>query len=399
MSRSLPSRHNVTWPGAGMIVGSIIALATAPIVWVFIDRLLDPGTAPEEIVPSIVQLAIALLFVGFGLGCATWRHRVSVDGAAHTVTWTKSIFGVRFWQKTWQRNEIDSITVQGPRLRRFSVYLVGRRGRRPIDLDPFSSVDLSKWESSARALGVPYRDERDAPIPVPARTWLSDPKTVWQLLLSLLVTAALVTFLFWLRLGEMGISLGIGVAGFLSLIAAAIWYSGRVPADAQAPKLKPSRFDGLGVIWLLAIPFGPFLGWSATEQLTAENWQLVAGIRAFLCVVLPAVCVLPLVRYVRGRYAVPAGAILLIGTAFPFIIGLGAALDFVRGPVWQDVEVKSVRDAGFTTQFGTRVAVPQAFADLIDGRTLRPVSTVDIHSGPARVLVLQGLNRIIDVEQ
>jgi hypothetical protein len=100
MSRSVPSRYNVTSPAGGMIVGSIIALATAPIVWVFIDRLLDPGTAPEDIVPSIVQLAIALLFVGFGLGSATWRHRVSVDGAAHTVTWTKSIFGVRFWQET-----------------------------------------------------------------------------------------------------------------------------------------------------------------------------------------------------------------------------------------------------------------------------------------------------------
>jgi len=399
MSRPLPSGHNVAWPGAGMIVGSIIALATAPAVWVFIDRLLDPGTAPDDIVPSIVQLAIVLLFVGFGLGWATWRHGVSVDGAAHTVTWTKSIFGVRFWRETWRRNEIDSITVQGPRLRRFSVYLVGHRGRLPLDLDPFSSVDLSKWEAAARALGVPYRDERAPPIPAPARTWLSDPKTVWQLLLGLLVTFALVTAVFWLRFGEMGISFGMGIAGFLSLIAAAIWYSDRVPADAQAPKLRPSRFDGLGVVWLLAIPFGPFLGWSATEQLTAENWQVVAGIRAFLCVVLPAVCVLPLLRCVRGRYAVPAGVILLIGTAFPFIIGLGAALDFVRGPVWQDVEVESVRDAGFTTQFGTRVTVPQAFADLLDGRTLRPVSTVDIHSGPARVLVLQGLNRIIDVEQ
>ena len=144
---------------------------------------------------------------------------------------------------------------------------------------------------------------------------------------------------------------------------------------------------------------GPFLGWSATEQLTAENWQVVAGIRAGLCVALPAVCVLPLLRYVRGPYAVPAGAVLLIGTAFPFIIGFGAALDFVGGPVWQDVEVKAVRASGFTTQFGTRVTVPQAFADLMDGRTLRPVSTVDIHSGPARVRVLQGLNRIIDVEQ
>jgi len=399
MSRPVPSRHNVTWPGAGVIVGSIIALATAPIVWVFVDLLLDPGTAPEDIVPSIVQLAIALLFVGFGLGWATWRHRVSVDGAAHTVTWTKSIFGVPFWRETWQRNEIESVTVQGPRLRGFSVYLVSHGGRRPMDLDIFSDADLPKWESAARALGVPYRDERDPPIPVPARTWLSDPKTVWQLLVSLLVTAALVTAAFWLRLGEMGISLGIGVAGFLSLVVAAIWYSGRVPAGTQAPKLRPSRFDALGVIWLLAIPFGPFLGWSATEQLTAENWQLVAGIRAGLCVVLPAVCVLPLLRYVRGRYAVPAGAILLIGTAFPFIIGLGAALDFVGGPVWQNVEVKSVRTSSFTTQFGTRVTVPQAFADLIDGRTLRPVSTVDIHAGPARVLVLQGLNRIIDVEQ
>jgi hypothetical protein len=109
--------------------------------------------------------------------------------------------------------------------------------------------------------------------------------------------------------------------------------------------------------------------------------------------------VLPLLRYVRGPYAVPAGAILLIGTAFPFIIGLGAALDFVGGPVWQNVEVKSVRDSSFTTEFGTRVTAPEAFVDLSDGRTLRPVSTVDIHSGPARVLVLQGLNRIIDVEQ
>ena len=399
MSRPLPSRHNVTWPVAGMIVGSIIALATAPAVWVFIDRLLDPGTAPDDIVPSIVQLAIVLLFVVGGLGWATWRYRVSVDGAARTVTWTKSIFGVRIWQETWQRNEIESITVQGPRLRRFAVYLVGRGGRRPVDADIYSGVDLSKWESAARALGVPYHDERDPPIPLPARTWLSDPKTVWQLLAGLLITFALVTFIFWLRLGEMGIGLGMGVAGFLCLIIVAIWYSDRVPADAQAPKLKPSRFDGLGVIWLLAIPFGPFLGWSATEQLTAENWQLVAGIRAFLCVLLPAVCVLPLVRWVRGRYAVPAGAILLIGTAFPFTLGAGAALDFVGGPVWQDVEVKSVRDAGFKTQYGTQITVERAFADLMDGRTLRPVSTVDIHAGPARVLVLQGLDRIIDIEQ
>ena len=399
MSRPLPSGDNVTWPVAGMIVGSIIALATAPAVWVFIDRLLDPGTAPDDIVPSIIQLAIVLLFVGGGSGWATWRYRVSVDGAAHTVTWTKSVFFVRFWQETWQRNEIESITVQGPRLRGFSAYLVGRGGRRPVDTVIYSGVDLAKWESAARALGVPYHDERDPPIPPPARTWLSDPKTVWQLLAGLVFTFALVTFIFWLRLGELGVGLGMGTAGFLCLVAAVIWYSDRVPADAQAPKFKPSRFDALGVIWLLAIPFGPFIGWSATEQLTAENWQLVAGIRAGLCVALPAVCVLPLVRCVRGRYAVPAGVILLIGTAFPFIIGAGAALDFVRGPVWQDVDVTAVRDAGFKTEYGTRITVENAFADLVDGRTLRPVSTVDIHAGPARVLVLQGLDRIIDIEQ
>ena len=384
-----------------MIVGSISALATAPLGWVFVDRQLnpDPGTAPDDIVMSIVLLAVFLVFCGGGLAWATWRYRVSVDGTARTVTWTKSIFGVRIWRETWQRNEIESVSVQGPRLRSFSVYLVGRGGRRLVDSDIYSGADLPKWESAAQVLGVPYRDERDPPIPAPKPTWLSDPKTIWQLLASLLVTFALVIFLFWLRLGEMGVGLGMGVAGFLCLVAAAIWYSGRVPAGAQAPKLKPSRFDGLGVIWLLAIPFGPFIGWSATEQLTAENWQLVAGIRAGLCVVLPAVCVLPLVRWVRGRYAVPAGAILLIGTAFPFIIGAGAALDFVGGPVWQDVEVTSVRDAGFKTQYGTEIVVPQAFADLIDGRTLRPVSTLDIHAGPARVLVLQGLERIIDIEQ
>src|SRR5262249_17416617 len=148
-----------------------------------------------------------------------------------------------------------------------------------------------------------------------------------------------------------------------------------------------------------AIPFGPFLGWSATEQLTAENWQLVAGIRAGLCVALPVVCVLPLVRCARGRYAVPAGAILLIGTAFPVIIGFGAALDFVRAPVWQAVGVTSVRVPSFRPDFGPWITTDEAFAVFTDGRTLRPVSTVDILSGPARVRVLQGLNRIIDVEQ
>ena len=383
-----------------MIVGSILALVGAPLGWVFIDRQLNPGTGPDDdIVTSIVLFAVFLVFCGGGLGWASWRYRVSVDGEARTVTWTKSIFGVRIWREIWQRDEIESITVQGPRLRGFSVYLVGRGGRRPVDSDIYSGADLPKWEAAARALDVPYRDERDPPIPAPKSTWLSDPKTVWQLLAGLLVTFALVTFLFWLRLGEMGIGLGMGVAGFLCLIVAAIWYSGRVPADAQAPKLRPSRLDGLGVIWLLAIPFGPFVGWSATEQLTAENWQLVAGIRAGLCVALPAVCVLPLVRCVRGRYAVQAGAILLIGTAFPVIIGFGAAFDFVRGPVWQDVEVTAVRAASFKTEYQTEIVIPHAFADLADGRTLRPVSAMDIHAGPARVLVLQGLNRIIDVEQ
>ena len=88
-----------------------------------------------------------------------------------------------------------------------------------------------------------------------------------------------------------------------------------------------------------------------------------------------------------------------VGAGAAVTIEPGVVHDVVGGPVWQEVEVKSVRDAGFKTQYGTEIVVPQAFADLVDGRTLRPVSTLDIHAGPARVLVLRGLERIIDIEQ
>ena len=143
------------------------------------------------------------------------------------------------------------------------------------------------------------------------------------------------------------------------------------------------------MVWLLSIPFGPFFGWLCTEQLTAENWRILAGVRAFLCVLVPLICVLPLLRCVRGTKAVPAGLILLIGTAFPVLTGLGSAMDVTRGPVWENVEVKHIRPIAYRVGVA-RVRIPGGIAELANGRVLRPVQTADVHREPMRLLMESG---------
>ncbi|MBI3710376.1 MAG: hypothetical protein HY246_22245 [Proteobacteria bacterium] len=223
--------------------------------------------------------------------------------------------------------------------------------------------------------------------------------SVLGLLRSLLLIAVVIPALFWIRFGELGWDMGFGLAGFFAIIVLAIWYSDRLPAAAAAAPsvFKRSRFDVLGVVWLLSIPFGPFFGWGATEQLTAENWQAVAGIRAFLGIVLPAVGVLPLLRFVRGPNVAISAVVLLIGTAFPILTARYAAYDLIRGPVWEDVDVKKVRVIEYSALGGFWLrSLP--LVDLSDGRTLRAVATAEVHRGPMRLLVLRGLDRILDSE-
>lgn len=216
---------------------------------------------------------------------------------------------------------------------------------------------------------------------------------------GILITVLGVLALFWVSFGYVD-GYAFGVAAFFVLMQLAIVL---VPKklDALGPgaasKVPPGRFDFLGAVWLLTIPFAPFFGWVLTNwiDVDASNWRVVLGIRAFACVILPCVCVLPLLRYVRGQAAGFASAILVVGTAFPVITGAGSAFDLVMGPEWESVVISQIEDVSFTTRVGTHVEARGAFVLLSDGRRFTRATEVKVETGPAKLLLLRGFGRII----
>lgn len=215
----------------------------------------------------------------------------------------------------------------------------------------------------------------------------------WSLPVSLAFTAVAIPLMFWMQFGVVD-GYAYGFTGFLLLLQLAV---GVIPKkvdelaeSSEASKVKRRPFDFLGVIWLLCIPFAPFLGWIVTSSfdLDPSNWKMLFGIRAFLCVVLPVICVLPLIRYVRGKPAPFLIAVLGIGTAFPILTGLDSAIDFVHGAEWQKVEI--VGAGGFTLRpIAAGVDVSDLYIKLGDGRTLaRSKAATNIHGGAIELLVL-----------
>lgn len=155
--------------------------------------------------------------------------------------------------------------------------------------------------------------------------------------------------LFWLRFGKID-GYAIGFTSFLLLLLFAIQFIPKLNdkyGDEQTSlKVKPGRFDWLGAVWLLAIPFAPFLMWALDSLVvvTVTNWKLIAGIKIFLCIVIPCGSVLPLVRYLRGKAAPYTMLILVIGTGFPVTFGLNSMLDFVQGLKQETVQVTRVTE-------------------------------------------------------
>lgn len=228
----------------------------------------------------------------------------------------------------------------------------------------------------------------------------NEPRSKSSLWLGLLLTVVCVPAIFWMQFGVVD-GFAFAVAGFFVLLQLGIVLVPKKAAELgpdATPKIAPGRFDFLGVVWLLAIPFAPVLGWAATNvvDVDADDWRAVLGVRAFVSVILPVVCVLPLVRYVRGRAAGFAAAILVIGTAFPLLTGAGAAYDVVVGPAEENVVVADLQGVAFSTATGGgRVDIPDAFVILADGRRLTHAKNVAVKKGAARIVVLRGFGRIL----
>src|SRR5262249_49509185 len=151
---------------------------------------------------SLVQLAISLAFALFCWGCVTGRHRVAVDGATRSITWTTSVFGVRWRTERWEGPDIEAVGSEETRAahtwgRLWNIYVVGPRGRRPLQEMAGSDGDGPSW---ARALGVPYHDGRTRSVDKPAQP--TKPVTTLGLFGTLLAIAVGVPGFFWLMFGE-----------------------------------------------------------------------------------------------------------------------------------------------------------------------------------------------------
>lgn len=167
-----------------------------------------------------------------------------------------------------------------------------------------------------------------------------------------------------------------------------IW-GGEPPAEFSKVKAKPGPLEIMSAIWFFAILVCPLFVWIlGSFERTPSNWRLLSGIIATVTIILPLVCVLPLLRYVRGRAAPLALAFLAVGTVFPALFGLESAIDFVRGPEWQTVNVAT---------FG---ADESHVIRLSDGRMLTYTEKLypALQLGaPQRFLVLRGSGYILAV--
>lgn len=167
-------------------------------------------------------------------------------------------------------------------------------------------------------------------------------------------------------------------------------WGGQWPAELN--KTSFSRLETLrslmGLVWALLIFLAPWLAlFLNIFDLTPSNWRVLLGLRASLFVLIPVLCILPLLRFVRGRAALPILAFLAVGTAFPALIGLQSAIDVVRGPEWQTASI---------TTFG---ADELNLVKLSDGRFLRYRDKLDsaLQSGNVhRLLVLRASRYILD---
>lgn len=217
--------------------------------------------------------------------------------------------------------------------------------------------------------------------------------------------------LFWMGFGVID-GFAIGFTAFLVLLGAAVEYlPGIAEREVERQRLaresgnpdpvRPPRwYDGLAILWLLAVPFGPAFSWMVNNWFGVDrnNYTLMLQATALLCVVIPVFGALSMLRFAKpGNRRVVLG-IIAVGTAFPVAVGWSAAVDTVRGPQWQDVVITDLVDVDYMTSVGTVLENDAVYFVLADGRLLTRDDEVAPRLGAARLLVLRSYGHIIDAD-
>ncbi len=235
--------------------------------------------------------------------------------------------------------------------------------------------------------------------PTPSDAAPARPKP-WSLPVAIAMTALFIPGLFWYKFGRVD-GYAVAAAAFLIILQLGLHFGLKRSAQfahEKPPPYTPGPFDFLVVVWVVSIPISPFVGWALTNfiDLGVANWRVWLGVRAVLCVVLPIISVLPLLRFLRRPHVGFMLAFLGVGTAFPVVTGIGSAIDVVRGPRWENVEITSIKNV---VKPGGKVLIRGALIELADGRRLTRTKSVNVREGPDRLLILRGIQRIIDAER
>ena len=227
------------------------------------------------------------------------------------------------------------------------------------------------------------------------------PESIWRWAAGWLAVAVGLPTMFWLHFGVID-GAALGFTGFLLLLTVAVpvvsRQTGRLGPFSRAKELTPGPYDFLGVIWLLLIPFGPFVAWllSSWYTPTVANWYTLSVTTVALCVAGPLVCVLPLLPYVRGKPAAFMAGVLLVGTAFPVACGSWALHDVIKGPAWEAVTITALRNIA-VRRGASSAPGAGAYVLLEDGRRLTHAPGLSPRVGPARLLILGGYRHVLAV--
>ena len=138
------------------------------------------------------------------------------------------------------------------------------------------------------------------------------------------------------------------LVGFLLLVALGFYLADEADFHTKVA-FKNDWLDKIGVFWLIAIFFGPLMGYLITLiQPTLKSWRWQFSARVFFAAALPVLLSLPLYRYARGKTALLAVPLLIGLTLLPSLTIYWTARDLAGGE--KSGMVRLVKSSTYTTE-------------------------------------------------
>lgn len=165
--------HLVASPIVGSIFGGVLALGAFPNFIFQLIALLEGkegGILPEAQVPSLVTAGVLAVL---SLMMLTWRHRVTADPKAHTITWTHHTLGFSWTSATWKRDDILAIDVGHAGYGHRTWYVLARAAKRRKVIYERAGIPEPTGIANTMASSVRRRVVRFESLP--SRWWKTEP--------------------------------------------------------------------------------------------------------------------------------------------------------------------------------------------------------------------------------